>query len=277
MYSDDSFKGRFKKAVERNFDESAAVYDQFEEKHHLFETLTRRMCELNAPFSLKRVLDVGCGTGISTLAIRKSLSDDAVLYGIDISEPMLVKARERCRGIPNIFFVGGDAEKLSAYFHEAFDAVFYTASIFLLPDFQKSISQACRLIVPGGLLAISYYDGLFDKRGRDAVKRAFPDKPYRYGAVSYEDLMKCLRSIRGFRTTEFDYRFEVGEDFLFDFLSIPAQSAGIFPKVSYIDRIPMVRDWCRKLVEEVSPIFMGWKFVLSRHARKRQPRQHHLT
>lgn len=263
------FKDRFKKAVEENFGESAAIYDTFEEKHHLFETLTNRLCELNAPFSPKRILDVGCGTGISTMAIHRSLSEKSMIYGIDFSEPMLIKARERCKGIPGIYFVCGDAEQLSAYFHEAFDAVFYTASIFLLPNFEESISQACRLIVPGGMLAISYYDGLFDKRGRDAVGRAFPGEPYRYGAVSFADLTKCLKAIPGFRTTEFDYRFEIGEGFLFDFHSIPAQSAGIFPKVSYIERIPLIREWSRKMLQKVSPLFMGWKFFLSRNNRKK--------
>lgn len=260
---------RFKQAVERNFGESAAIYDTFEEKHHLFETLTNKLCELNSPFAPKRVLDVGCGTGISTIAIRRSLPGDPVLYGIDISEPMLSKARERCKGVPNVYFVCGDAEKLSSYFHDTFDAVFYTASVFLLPDFQESISQACRLIVPGGMLAISYYDGLFDNDGRDAVGKAYPGESYRYGAVSYEDLMECLLSMPGYRTVEFDYRFEIGEEFLFDFLSIPAQSAGLFPKVSYIERIPLVREWTRMMVEKVRPLFMGWKFVLSKNTRKK--------
>jgi len=36
------FEKRFKAAVEKNFDQSADIYDCFEERHHLFETLTRR-------------------------------------------------------------------------------------------------------------------------------------------------------------------------------------------------------------------------------------------
>ena len=36
------FGHRFKTAVEKNFDQSADAYDRFEERHHLFETLTRR-------------------------------------------------------------------------------------------------------------------------------------------------------------------------------------------------------------------------------------------
>lgn len=258
------FEKRFKDAVARNFDQSAAVYDAFESKHHLFETLTRRLCEMIPPNSLGRVLDVGCGTGISTVALQKNLPYSPVIYAIDISESMLIKARERCKGIPGVYFVRGDAEKLSDYFNEAFDGVFYTASIFLLPNFRESIDQACRLIVPGGVLAISFYAGLFDPKGRDALVQAFPGQKYQYGAVSYEELLGCLKSKREFRTTQLDYRFEVTEEFLFDFLSIPAQSAGLFPKVPYIERIPMVREVCAKLAEKVSPLFMGWKFLIAR-------------
>lgn len=255
---------KFKLAVEQNFDQSAGVYDTFEEKHRLFETLTRKLCELNAPFEPKRVLDVGCGTGISTLCIRKSLKKPPIIYAIDISEAMLIKARERLKGAEGVYFIRGDAEKLSQYFHEAFDAVFYTASIFLLPNFKESIDQACKLILPGGVLAISYYDGLFSEKGRNAVSLAFPEMKYQYGTVSYDDLMKCIKSKEGFKTSQFDYRFEITKEFLFDFLSIPAQSAGIYPKVQYIERIPMVRETCDKLTKKVRPLFMGWKFIVSR-------------
>ena len=264
MVKKNDFNKKFKIAVERNFDQSAGIYDTFEEKHRLFEILTRKLCELNAPFDPKRVLDVGCGTGISTLCIHKSLKMSPIIYAIDISEAMLIKARERLKGTQGIYFVRGDAEKLSQYFHEAFNAVFYTASIFLLPNFKESIDQACKLILPGGVLAISYYAGLFNAKGRDAVSLAFPELKYQYGTVSYDELMKCIESKRGFKSSQFDYRFEITDEFLFDFLSIPAQSAGIYPKAPYIERIPMVRETCDRLTKKVSPLFMGWKFVVSR-------------
>ncbi len=264
MVKEKDFSKRFKIAVEKNFDQSAGIYDSFEEKHSLFETLTRKLCELNAPFEPKRVLDVGCGTGISTLCIYKSLKMPPTIYAIDISEEMLIKARERLKGVQGIYFIRGDAEKLSQYFHEAFDAVFYTASIFLLPNFRESIEQACRLILPGGVLAISHYEGLYNAKGRNAVARIFPEMKYQFGTVSYDELLKFLEQKKGFRTSQFDYRFEITNEFLFDFLSIPAQSAGMYPKVPYIERIPLVRGICDALTQKVSPLFMGWKFVVSR-------------
>lgn len=255
---------RFKKAVERNFDESAGIYDAFEEKHQLFETLSLRLCELIGPSVPERLLDVGCGTGISTLALHKAFPHQPVIYAIDISESMLLRARDRCKGLKGIYFVRGDAEHLSGYFNDNFDAVFYTASIFLIPKYAESIRQACNLIVPGGVIAISFYVGLFDENQKDAVSLAFPEINYQYGAVSYSDLLVCLSTQASFRITEVDYHFEINREFLFDFLSIPAQSAGLFPRIPYLQRIPLVRDFCDKLTEQVSPLFMGWKFVISR-------------
>jgi SAM-dependent methyltransferase len=264
MPDNKEFDSRFKRAIERNFDESAGIYDAFEEKHHLFGNLTNRLCELIAPNEPERILDVGCGTGISTLALYKTFSKSPIIYAVDLSEAMLVRARDRCKGISGIYFVRGDAEQLSSYFHEKFDAVFYTASIFLIPRFCDSITQACSLIVPGGVLAISYYAGLFDGSQEDAIGRVFPDMKYQYGAVAFTELMECLSTQKSYKSTEVDIHIEISREFLFDFLSIPAQSAGLFPKVPYIHRIPQVREFCDRLAGEVSPLFMGWKFVISR-------------
>lgn len=258
------FNKRFKAAIERNFNESAVFYDAFEEKHHLFETLTKRLSELTGPAIPKRILDVGCGTGISTLALHEAFPQPPILYAIDISELMLVRARERCKGLGGIYFIRGDAEHLSNYFKDKFDAVFYTASIFLIPKFADSISQACSLILPGGVLAISFYAGMFDSRQKDAIAKTFPDLKYQYGAVDYPELKKCLSGQKAFRNTEVDFRFEIGCEFLVDFLSIPAQSAGLFPKTPYEKRLPMIRDFCDRLTEKVRPLFMGWKFVISK-------------
>jgi trans-aconitate methyltransferase len=40
-----------------------------------------------------RVLDVGCGTGSTTLALKRRLGAECECVGVDISEPMLAHAR----------------------------------------------------------------------------------------------------------------------------------------------------------------------------------------
>jgi len=259
------FEHRFKAAVEKNFDQSADAYDHFEERHHLFETLTKRQLELIEPSRPERILDVGCGTGISTLALQQAMPGRSPnIYAIDISERMLLRARERCKSLRGVYFIRGDAENLSTYFNESFDAIFYTASIFLLPGFAESLRQSSNLLVPGGVLSISYYAGLFDGIGNDAIRKAFPEQKYQYGAVPIGDLVSCLESLPGMRNTRIDYRFEVSREFLFDFLSIPAQSSGLFPKIPYLERIPKIRDFCDLLAKRVDPVFMGWEFLIAR-------------
>lgn len=259
------FEHRYKAAVEKNFDLSADAYDRFEERHHLFETLTCKQLELIEPSVPERILDVGCGTGISTLALHQALAGRSPnIYAIDVSERMLLRARERCRSLPGVYFIRGDAENLSAYFKESFDAIFYTASIFLLPGFAESLRQASSLLVPGGVLSISFYTGLFDEKGDDAIRKAFPEQKYTYGAVPIGELVSCLDTLPQCRTMRVDYRFEVSREFLFAFLSIPAQSAGLYPKIPYLERIPKVRELCDLLLDRVNPVYMGWEFMIVR-------------
>jgi ubiquinone/menaquinone biosynthesis C-methylase UbiE len=258
------FNQRFKAAIERNFDQSADAYDAFESKHHLFEEVTRRLCDLAGGSSFERVLDVGCGTGISTLSLYRQLKGSPRINGLDLSESMLARASDRCSGLSRVAFTKGDAEKLLDHYSQPFDAIFYTASLFLIPDYAGSLSQALKLLKKDGALFISFYMGFFDAEHRDAMRLAFPDMNYRYGAVTIEDLMSVLSAKKNLKTMDVDFYFEVSRDFVLDFLTIPAQSAGLFPKLGYEERLPKVREICQGLFRKVDPLFMGWKILLCR-------------
>ena len=60
----------------------------------------------------RRVLDVGCGTGATTLAIARAFGTEGGCTGADISEPMIAVARARAgrEGAP-ASFVCGDAQR----------------------------------------------------------------------------------------------------------------------------------------------------------------------
>jgi SAM-dependent methyltransferase len=57
------------------------------------------------------VIDIGCGTGASTLATAQRLSDGHCL-GVDISEPLLARAQDRAKqqGIANASYLLADAQ-----------------------------------------------------------------------------------------------------------------------------------------------------------------------
>ena len=59
-----------------------------------------------------RVLDIGCGTGSTTLAIARQLGTGGLCTGVDISEPMLALARARAeRDRSSARFIRADAEQ----------------------------------------------------------------------------------------------------------------------------------------------------------------------
>ena len=60
-----------------------------------FTPFEDRLVEAASTGSHRRVLDIGCGTGSTTLAVARRLGAASRCVGIDISEPMLALARTR--------------------------------------------------------------------------------------------------------------------------------------------------------------------------------------
>jgi SAM-dependent methyltransferase len=61
----------------------------------MFEPFERVLVEEAAGNAARRVLDVGCGSGATTLAIARSLGAGGECTGVDISEPLITLARAR--------------------------------------------------------------------------------------------------------------------------------------------------------------------------------------
>ena len=100
--------------VQAHFSGRAADYDgnrrnlivNFDEFYNI--SVDALACTNCAP----RVLDLGAGTGLSTLYLLKRFPDARVTL-LDFSEEMLSVARERFRDNPNIDYVVGDYRSLS--------------------------------------------------------------------------------------------------------------------------------------------------------------------
>jgi SAM-dependent methyltransferase len=76
-----------------------------------FEPFADLLVEAVAACGGGRVLDVGCGTGATTLAVARSLAGDGDCTGIDISDPMIDIARNRARNLKlPVRFIVDDAE-----------------------------------------------------------------------------------------------------------------------------------------------------------------------
>src|SRR5687767_6716896 len=71
-----------------------------------FETLLVGAARWHQP---RRVLDIGCGTGATTLAVARALDGNGRCTGADLSRMMIERARERAAAEPgtNADFIAG--------------------------------------------------------------------------------------------------------------------------------------------------------------------------
>lgn len=100
--------------------------------------------------SPRRVLDVGCGTGILTARLAEDLGADLVA-GCDFSLGMLHQARERSA---TVGWCQGDALRLPVR-DGAVEAVVSTEAFHWFPDHDAALAEMARVLEPGGVAVVA--------------------------------------------------------------------------------------------------------------------------
>jgi phosphatidylethanolamine/phosphatidyl-N-methylethanolamine N-methyltransferase len=114
-----------------------------------------------------RVLEVGVGTGISL----PHYSRRCTLYGIDISDGILAKARSRARKLANVEAIAVmDAEDLQ-FEDGAFDVVVAQYVITAVPNPERALEEFARTVRRGGEIIITTRIGA-GKGLRGKIERA---------------------------------------------------------------------------------------------------------
>jgi ubiquinone/menaquinone biosynthesis C-methylase UbiE len=127
-----------------------------------------------------RVLDVCCGSGASAIPAAIKVGDSGRVIGADLAESLLElgRAKARQQGLRNIEFLRGDCENLG-FPDDSFDAIVCVFGIFFVPDMEGAIRELCRMLKPGGKLAItSWGKQVFEPANRvfwDAIAAVRPD------------------------------------------------------------------------------------------------------
>jgi phosphatidylethanolamine/phosphatidyl-N-methylethanolamine N-methyltransferase len=125
-----------------------------------------------------RILEVGVGTGLSLPAYRRARS----IVGIDISAPMLEKARRRVArmGLRNVERLAVmDAEHLD-FPDAAFDVVVAQYVVTAVPNPEAALDEFARVLRPGGEIVITTRIGAEDGLRR-AVEHALAPVTSRLG------------------------------------------------------------------------------------------------
>ncbi len=98
----------------------------------------------------RRALELGCGTG---LFLEKTARSGARIVGVELSEALLAKARNRVGSLANVTLERGDAHRLP-HADASLDAV-YGSSVLHHLDLSRSLEEARRVLRPGGRIAFT--------------------------------------------------------------------------------------------------------------------------
>jgi ubiquinone/menaquinone biosynthesis C-methylase UbiE len=162
----------------------------------------RLLAEITRGRRFKRVLDVGCGSGLQTVFLANH-ADEVV--GIDIAEEFIELARQRCNEKKNVSFKVADARKLP-FEPGQFDCIFSYGDVLshIVDGYDLAVSEIGRVAAPGALLSIEadtkWNFGIFyhPSELRDALRT--PGKGHatrvwegmRFKTFTYRELLSLL-------------------------------------------------------------------------------------
>ncbi len=147
---------RSKEEAKKFYDRISGIYDWL---GRIFE---RRPAENALNYlgiqSAETVLEIGFGTGYCLQQIAMSIGKSSKAYGIDISEGMVQRTKERLERtslLDRVELYCGDAYKLP-FNDETFHAVFmsFTLELFDTPEIPMMLDEIRRVLKPNGRLGV---------------------------------------------------------------------------------------------------------------------------
>jgi ubiquinone/menaquinone biosynthesis C-methylase UbiE len=144
----------------------------------LIDPLGRIAIERLGVVAGERILDVGCGCGQTLLQLADLTGPSGQVLGVDISPPMLERARERAAGRPTIALALGDAQAY-AFAPGTFDAVYSRFGVMFFDDPRAAFRNLRAAARPGGRLSFVCWQDLaknpWAARPLEAVMRLLPE------------------------------------------------------------------------------------------------------
>ncbi|PVM90878.1 SAM-dependent methyltransferase [Caulobacter radicis] len=111
-----------------------------------------------APAAGEQVLDIGCGAGAGSLEIAALVGPSGAVLGVDVSEPLVARARELAAETANVRFQVADASRALLPV-EQFDLLFSRFGVMFFDEPAQAFAHMRRALKPGGRLAFVCWRG----------------------------------------------------------------------------------------------------------------------
>ena len=248
--------------------ETARRYQIFTEKTSMYQELSQVMVRLARLEPDMRVLDLGCGTGVTSQAILAQLGEQGQVYAVDISGPMLAVAREQVAS-ERVTFIQADAAALTELADHSLDRVLCNSVFWQLRHKPEVMAELHRVLAPEGRFIFNAPEPYF-------IFKAIPRSPKisilfeQLAAERYGVGRQDLRSIEVFLRNQ---RFELlateplervrpaEESYLF--MQLPVATAWMEPPLAYETRLALLEE-ARQLAWPDQASKQRWMYFVCR-------------
>ena len=132
----------------------------------------------------ERVLDIGCGNGLTSRDAARAAGEQGEVLGVDLSGPMLALAAQLTKdeGLGNVRFEQGDAQ-VYPFPKGAFDLVMSRFGVMFFADPVAAFTNIASAVRPGGRLVMAIWGPVPDNEwitallAAVALGRVFPSPP----------------------------------------------------------------------------------------------------
>jgi ubiquinone/menaquinone biosynthesis C-methylase UbiE len=174
-----------------SFDASQGVADNFSNTAKDYDAVVRhnidgaRRLVMSLPDGdYRRVLDVGCGTGWSTLAMLERFPRIDHVTGVDPAEGMLAVFREKAAGLSTVEIELRAEDVMSMGIEPGtYDAVISSMAMHWFPDKPGAAVAMARALKPGGVIGILCSGAGGETEFREVLRSLDPPAPAEWDAA----------------------------------------------------------------------------------------------
>lgn len=246
--------------------ETARRYHIFTEKTTMYQELSRKMVALAGITPGMRVLDLGCGTGVTTQAVLNRLGGSGQVIALDMSAPMLAVAQSQIAA-PNVLFLKANAARFADLIERPVERIVCNSVFWQFRHKVQVMAELRRVLVPGGRLVFNLPEPYFifqDIPRSPKVSLLFKQlAAERYG-VGPQDLrtLPIFLENHGFRVVHselFERLRPAEESYLF--FQLPIATDWMEPPLDFDTRLALLEE-AQQLAEPDRPVKQRWIYFV---------------
>jgi ubiquinone/menaquinone biosynthesis C-methylase UbiE len=247
-------------------EETARRYHIFAQQTAMYQELSRLMVQLAEIEPGMRVLDLGCGTGITTQAVLEVVGESGHVYAVDISVPMLAVAREQVTS-KRVTFIQADAAAITDLADGSVERVVCNSVFWQFRHKPEVMAELHRVLAPQGRFVFNAPEPYFMFEAIPRSKKVsvlFEQLAAERHGVGRQDLRTIEVFLRncGFEIVGkqmLEWTRSAAESYLF--MQIPVATAWMEPPLDYETRLALLEE-AHQLAEPGQTTKQRWMYFV---------------